>query len=266
MCLHRISYILHIHSILHCISISVMCSALWKLFVAIIKTLFKYTLARLHLIISSSSVTLCRGLTSTLSHQAEWKQAWIRPSGGSLVELRASCLQRDCCMGAVQGPWVNGQSTQGKLKRDQVSKESPLDPDRIDSRCTSPPVIDCSNKWFKASVVTQNKRHLSPLNQTGCSLRQWWWGCSELPKSRCHLRKYGRRKTTGEGVGLLIDWLFISKETTQLGRIQRIFYSKFKSFFCNSTLIRRLCTQISCTSKLATWSFSTHHILFSYSI
>ena len=116
---------------------------------AIIKLCFQYSSLH-HLKLSPLfSGRLCKGLISILSHQATWRQARSIPSRRSSVQLRVRCLQWDYeweqCMN--HDAWTK---TQGKLKRDQFSKDSPTDPDCTQSSYSSPSAIDISTKVQKA--------------------------------------------------------------------------------------------------------------------
>lgn len=67
------------------------------------------------------------------------------------MELKSRCPRWECCGrgevgGAMNEPQMNVAKTQGKLKRDQVSKDSPTDPDRNENRCTTAPATDINSR------------------------------------------------------------------------------------------------------------------------
>lgn len=125
------------------------------------------------------------------------------------MELKSRCPQWGCCGrgrvgGGMNEPQMDVAKTQGKLKRDQVSKDSPTDPDHNENRCTTAPAIDINSRCIQGTQCKEKQR-ASPQKQTEGPLSQWHLGHRELLKSRCHLGKYRRREITGGGVGLLID-------------------------------------------------------------
>ena len=138
------------------------------------------------------------------------------------VRLRARCVQWNCCVKVVHGPRMD-VVVSGKTELRPSWQGVSNWPDHIESRCTSPPTMAL------AANVQEMPSDKTKWRASAClevDLRiptQYQWGCSELPESRCHIRKYWRRETTGEGAWFLTDWIFIQKVTTQFGRIQNIF-------------------------------------------
>lgn len=81
------------------------------------------------------------------------------------------CNGTDCSERAVHGLQINVAKTQGKLKGDQVVRESPSDPDHIESRCPRAPAIDTSSKcipgWEKREDIYLLKNWLKDPSLSG---------------------------------------------------------------------------------------------------
>lgn len=82
------------------------------------------------------------------------------------MELKSRCPQWECCSregegGAMNKPRIDVAKTQGKLKRDQVSKNSPTNPAHTDSRCTTAPAIDIKSRWIQGTQCEE--RQTTPI-------------------------------------------------------------------------------------------------------